>query len=61
MQGERQNLQNLDLLSQKGFLEKKEKHYRRLAEWLVESGRLVEAEQVLAMLKQEEVADYLRA
>lgn len=61
IQNERQRLQNLDPISQKGFLEKREKHYRRLAEWLVEAGRLVEAEQVLAMLKQEEVADYLRA
>ena len=60
IQGERQRLSNFDAASQKGFLGKKEKHYRRLAGWLIEEGRLLEAEQVLAMLKQEEVFDYLR-
>jgi CHAT domain-containing protein len=60
IQGERQRLSNFDAESQKGFLGKKEKHYRRLASWLIEEGRLLEAEQVLAMLKREEVFDYLR-
>jgi len=60
IQSERQRLQSLDAASQKGFLEKKEKHYRRLADWLIEEGRLPEAEQVLAMLKQEEYAGLLR-
>jgi len=60
IQGERQKFQNLDPLAQKGFLEKKEKHYRRLANWLIEEGRLLEAEQVLQMLKEEEVLSYLR-
>jgi CHAT domain-containing protein/tetratricopeptide (TPR) repeat protein len=60
IQAERQKFQNLDPLAQKGFLEKKEKHYRRLANWLIEEGRLLEAEQVLQMLKEEEVLSYLR-
>ncbi|MCU1266172.1 MAG: hypothetical protein JWM21_2490 [Acidobacteria bacterium] len=59
-QSERQRLSNLDPLSQKGFLERKEKHYRRLADWLIAEGRIIEAEQVLRMLKGEEVSDYLR-
>ena len=60
IQNERQRLTNFDAEQQKGFLRKKEKHYRRLADWLIEAGRLVEAERVLAMLKEEEVSDYLR-
>ena len=60
MQGERQRLQNLDAVSQKGFLENKEKHYRRLADWLIADGRIAEAEQVLGMLKEEEYFDFLR-
>ncbi len=60
IQGERQKFQNLNPLAQKGFLEKKEKHYRRLANWLIEEGRLLEAEQVLQMLKEEELLSYLR-
>jgi CHAT domain-containing protein len=60
MQGERQRLQKLDAVFQKGFLGKKEKHYRRLANWLIDAGRLLEAEQVLQMLKEEEVLSYLR-
>ena len=60
IQGERQKLHELDLASQKGFLEKKEKHYRRLADWLVDEGRIDEAKQVLAMLKEEEIHSFLR-
>ena len=60
IQDERQRLRNFDAESQKGFLRKKEKHYRRLAEWLIAEGRIPEAEQVLEMLKQEEVFNYLR-
>ena len=60
MQGERQRLQNLDAVSQKGFLEKKEKHYRRLSDWLIENGNFAQAEKVLALLKQEEFLDFVR-
>lgn len=60
IQGERQRLQNLDLISQKSFLEGKEKNYRRLADWLIEEGRLPEAQQVLMMLKEDEYFDFIR-
>jgi CHAT domain-containing protein len=60
MQSERQRLHNLDLISQKGYLEKKEKHYRRLSDWLIAEGRILEAEKVLEMLKQDEIFDYVR-
>ena len=60
IQGERQRLRNFDAEAQKGFLGKKEKHYRRLANWLIDEGRLLEAEQVLQMLKEEEVLSFLR-
>ncbi|HYP25965.1 MAG TPA: CHAT domain-containing protein [Blastocatellia bacterium] len=60
IQSERQRLQNLDAISRKGFLEKKEKHYRRLADWLIAEGRIAEAEQVLALLKGDELFEYLR-
>lgn len=53
-------MKGLDEQTQRGYLKKTEKPYRRLAEWLVAEGRLPEAEQVLAMLKEEEVFDYLR-
>lgn len=59
-QDERQRLHVFDPQSQKGFLGKKEKHYRRLADWLIAEGRIPEAEQVLEMLKQEEMFDYVR-
>jgi CHAT domain-containing protein len=60
IQRERQQLKNLDEQAQRGYLKRNEKPYRRLADWLIAEGRIIEAEQVLAMLKQEEVFDYLR-
>lgn len=60
IQDQRQRLRNFDVQSQKGFLGRQEKHYRRLAEWLIAEGRIAEAEQVLAMLKEEELLSYLR-
>lgn len=59
LQRERQQLRNLDQESQRGYLKKNEKPYRRLADWLIAEGRILEAEQILAMLKEEEVFDYL--
>ena len=59
VQNERQRLRNFDAVSQRGFITKKEKHYRRLAGWLIEEGRVLEAEQILAMLKEEEILSYL--
>ncbi|HEX8177797.1 MAG TPA: CHAT domain-containing tetratricopeptide repeat protein [Pyrinomonadaceae bacterium] len=60
MQGERQRLQNLDPVSQKGFLERKSKHYRGLVDWLIAEGRVAEAEQVLPIIKEDEYFDYQR-
>lgn len=60
IQEERRRLQNLDAVSQKGFLERKEKHYRLLADWLIAEGRIAEAEQVITLFKQDEYFDSLR-
>lgn len=60
IQGERRQLQRLDLESQRGYLRQHEKPYRRLAEWLIAEGRIAEAERVLAMLKEDEYFNYLR-
>ena len=45
---------------QKSFLQGNEKPYHTLAEILIAQGRLAEAEQVLALLKEEEYFQYIR-
>jgi CHAT domain-containing protein len=45
---------------QESFLKGNEKPYHRLAEILIAQGRLAEAEQVLALLKEEEYFQYIR-
>jgi len=45
---------------QQSFLKGHEKPYQTLAEILIEQGRLAEAEQVLALLKEEEYFQYIR-
>jgi len=42
------------------FLKKHKDTYRTLSEWLVDAGRLVEAEHVIEMLKEEETFSYIR-
>jgi len=42
------------------FIESQQKNYEVLAGWLVDAGRLSEAEQVLAMLKEEEYFHFIR-
>jgi CHAT domain-containing protein/tetratricopeptide (TPR) repeat protein len=60
IQDERRRLRSrFDAEEQKGFVGKNEKHYRRLADWLIEEGRLTEAEQVLRMLKEEEYLGFV--
>jgi CHAT domain-containing protein len=59
IQRERQQLKNLDVQSQRGFLQRNEKPYRRLVEWLTNEGRISEAEQVMRMLKEDEYFQYL--
>lgn len=60
IQRERQQLKNLDAESQRGYLEKNEKPYRRLAGWLIAEKRIAEAEEVLRMLKEDELSEFLR-
>ncbi len=61
LQSMRARLSGLDDELQRGFLHKKEQGYQDLAAWLIEAGRIAEAEQVLAMLKEREVFDLTRS
>jgi CHAT domain-containing protein/tetratricopeptide (TPR) repeat protein len=56
----RENIKGLDKESRQSFLDDKARIYRKLVELLIDQGRIAEAEQVLAMLKEEEVFTYLR-
>ncbi len=56
----RQGLHGLNLNTQAGFLKSKEDTYRRLAELLLDEGRLPEAQQALDLLKRQELFDFLR-
>jgi CHAT domain-containing protein/tetratricopeptide (TPR) repeat protein len=56
----RAKLTSLDKDLQKSFLNSKEYHYETLADLLVEQGRISEAQQVLAMLKEEEFFDFFQ-
>ncbi|MDW8373922.1 MAG: CHAT domain-containing protein, partial [Planctomycetota bacterium] len=60
IQGLRGRLTELERELQRSFLRDKEGVYRGLAELLIEAGRLPEAQQVLAMLKEEEFFDFIR-
>ena len=60
IQLERGRLRGFDRSLQMSFLQKNEKPFRRLADWLIEDGRFAEAEQVLRMLKEEEYSDFVR-
>lgn len=60
LQASRESNQQLSEELRKSFLTSKESSYRIVANWLLEAGRLAEAEQVLAMLKEEEQYQYLR-
>ena len=56
----RTNIQGLDKNIQKTYLGTIEETYRNLADILIAQGRIAEAEQVLAMLKEDEYFSYLR-
>lgn len=58
IQKSRSDLRELDELTQAAFIAKFHDFYLQLANWLVRAGRLAEAEQVLAMLKDEESKAY---
>jgi CHAT domain-containing protein/Flp pilus assembly protein TadD len=56
----RSNISGLEKNLQRSFLKSKEDTYRRLADALISEGRLPEAQQVLAMLKEEEYFEFVR-
>ncbi len=56
----RGNIKTLDTESQQSFLRDKESTYRTLADLLLSEGRLPEAEEVLALLKEEEFSKIVR-
>jgi tetratricopeptide (TPR) repeat protein len=60
LQSVRGNLTGLDKGLQKSFVRSKEPFYHSLADLLAEQGRLSEAQQVLAMLKEDELFDFIR-
>jgi CHAT domain-containing protein len=60
LQSLRSSMRGLTKDLQKSFLRKNEMPYHTLAELLIVQGRLAEAEQVLALLKQEEYFEYIR-
>jgi len=61
LQSVRGQMQGLNKDLQKGFLEKNQKTYQTLANLLIEAGRIPEAEQVLAMLKERELGELVRS
>ena len=54
----RGHAKGLDQDLQKSLLNQNKHIYERLAQWLIEAGRLPEAQQVLAMLKEDELQGY---
>jgi len=56
----RKNISGLDKELQAGFAQSKSGTYRILAELLVEAGRLGEAEEILDLLKEQELKDIVR-
>lgn len=60
MQSIRAESRGLDKALQKSLLKKNEEVYKKLANLLVAAGRLAEAQQVLAMLKEDEYFDFIR-
>lgn len=56
----RGNIKGLDSTVQQSYLQSVEKTYRKLAALLIAAGRIAEAEQVLTMLKKEELIDFVR-
>jgi CHAT domain-containing protein len=53
----RKNISGLERQVQSGFVQSKSQVYRMLAELLIEAGRLGEAEQILDLLKEQELKD----
>jgi CHAT domain-containing protein/Tfp pilus assembly protein PilF len=59
-QNMRRNIAGLDQETRDSYLNLVSKNYRKLADLLIAQGRLSEAEQVLALLKEQEFYDYVR-
>ena len=60
MQQLRQGNRGLERELQRSLLQKNQKIYQQLADWLITAGRLAEAQQVLAMLKQDEYFEFIQ-
>jgi CHAT domain-containing protein len=56
----RKGMQGLSMDERQSYLKTVEDHYRKFASLLISQGRIAEAEQVLTMLKEEELIDYVR-
>jgi CHAT domain-containing protein len=61
LQSVRGGMKSLDKDLQQSFLKQNERTYNILADLLIEAGRIAEAEQVLAMLKQSELSELTRS
>lgn len=59
-QARRASLPSQDLMGQRSFINRKENAYHELADLLVTQSRLLEAQQVMEMLKAQEYLDYVR-
>lgn len=60
IQNMRLTVQSLDEASQKSFLQKNSSTYQMVADWLIDAGRLPEAQSVLGILKEQEYKDFLQ-
>ncbi len=60
LQAQRGRLSELEAGLQSSFLSGVEKYYKRLSDLLIAQGRLPEAQQVLELLKQQELYDFVR-
>ncbi len=60
IQSLRSGLVSRDESLQRSFVDSQQENYEVLAGWLIDAGRLSEAEQVLAMLKEEEYFNFIR-
>ena len=61
LQSVRSRMHRMDRNLQSGFLNDNQRTYERLANLLIDTGRLAEAEQVLAMIKQRELFELTRS
>jgi CHAT domain-containing protein len=60
VQDARRGLNDFDKATQQSFVSSFDKSIRRLADWLIEEGSFAQAEQVLRILKEEEISAFVR-